>query len=252
MDRPDISRLQKNRDIYFKLGFITALSFVIFAFSWTTQVPNQHIVVTEDLLSPKEIQVIRTAQEKPKPVPPPPIIKPSDKIIEQDEEFIEEPLPKLVTTIEVSPTEELEPIPIPTETSTPKPKIELMEEIEPEAEKIFVVVEEMPRFPGCEESGLPKIEKKYCAESKMLQFLSSHLRYPSMALENRITGTAVVSFVVEKDGSISNIEIVKEIGGGCGKEAARVVNKMPGWIPGKQRGKAVRVKYNLPVKFNLR
>ena len=115
-------------------------------------------------------------------------------------------------------------------------------------------MEQKPRFPGCENSGGNK-EKEACATKKMLEFLYKNIKYPSIAKENGIEGTAVIQFVVEKDGSISDTRVVRDVSGGCGKEALRVVdmmNSMPEkWTPGKQRGRAVRVQYNLPVKFKL-
>ena len=108
----------------------------------------------------------------------------------------------------------------------------------------------MPRFPGCEELDT-RSEKQACANKKLLQFIGESLKYPSLAREADIQGTVVIRFVVEKDGSISNAEVVRDIGGGCGKEALRVVNKMPTWIPGSQQGHKVRVQFNLPIRFKL-
>lgn len=101
----------------------------------------------------------------------------------------------------------------------------------------FIVVEQMPEFPGGEEA--------------LYQFLGSNLSYPDTAKEQNITGKVIVSFVVEKDGRITNAKVIKDIGGGCGEEALRVVNKMPRWKPGKQKGKPVRVQFSLPFVFNL-
>jgi protein TonB len=82
--------------------------------------------------------------------------------------------------------------------------------------------------------------------------LGSHIRYPSLAKDNGIEGTVVVRFIVEKDGSISQPAIIRDIGGGCGAEALRVVKSMPTWLPGKQQGRPVRVQFSLPVQFKLR
>lgn len=117
-------------------------------------------------------------------------------------------------------------------------------------DEIFKVVEDNPAFPGCE--GISdKAEKKRCADEKMLQFIYSNIKYPAIARENGVEGMAVIKFVVEKDGSITSPEIARDIGAGCGAEALRVVQMMPKWEPGKQRGRAVRVQFNLPVKFKL-
>ncbi len=105
-------------------------------------------------------------------------------------------------------------------------------------EEIFVFVEDFPEFPNGEEN--------------MYKYLGSNIKYPKDALENGIQGTVVVKFVVEKDGTISNVKAIRKIGGGCDEEAVRVVKRMPRWKPGKQRGKPVRTEFTLPIQFKLR
>jgi TonB family protein len=105
------------------------------------------------------------------------------------------------------------------------------------AEEIFTVVEESPQYPGGEEAW-----QKYLAEN---------FSYPQAAREASIQGTVYVSFVIEKDGSITEPVVLRGIGAGCDEEALRVIKQMPRWIPGKQRGKAVRVRHNIPFKFTL-
>ena len=104
--------------------------------------------------------------------------------------------------------------------------------------QIFVFVEEYPEFPNGEEN--------------LYKYLGSNIKYPHDALENGIQGTVVVKFVVEKDGSISNVKAVRKIGGGCDEEAVRVVKRMPRWKPGKQSGKPVRTEFTLPIQFKLK
>jgi len=115
-------------------------------------------------------------------------------------------------------------------------QMEEMEEMEADS-AIFLVVESMPGFPGGDDS--------------LASYLERNLRYPGAAIENRIQGRVFVTFVIEEDGSVTNVRILRGIGGGCDEEAVRVVRMMPRWIPGKQRGQPVRVQYNLPVKFTL-
>lgn len=117
-------------------------------------------------------------------------------------------------------------------------------------EEIFHLVEEMPRFYGCEEI-TDKSERKACADKNMLMYVYKNIKYPATARNSNIQGTVVVNFIIEKDGSVSTPKIIRSIGGGCDEEVLRIVNEMPDFIPGKQRGKAVRVNYNLPVKFKL-
>jgi len=114
-----------------------------------------------------------------------------------------------------------------------------------------VIVEEMPRFPGCEDINGTTLEKQRCAERKMLEFIYSTIKYPTTARQNGTEGMVVVSFIVEKDGSLSEIEILRDLGSGCGKESLRVVSEMPDWIPGKDGGELIRVQFNLPVRFKL-
>lgn len=112
----------------------------------------------------------------------------------------------------------------------------------------------MPRFPGCED--LPtEQEKSDCSREKLLNFINDNLKYPVLAQENGLQGTTVVTFGVETDGTLSNIKVVRDIGCGCGEEAARVVALMNErgirWTPGTQNGKEVRVQYNLPIRFGF-
>ena len=104
-------------------------------------------------------------------------------------------------------------------------------------DKVFEKVEDMPEFPG--------------GEKAMMDFVAKNVQYPKEAMEKEISGRVLVGFIVEKDGSISETEIVKGIGGGCDEEAVRVVKAMPKWKPGKQDGKPVRVHFILPLTFKL-
>ena len=104
-------------------------------------------------------------------------------------------------------------------------------------DKVYEKAEVMPEFPG--------------GEQAMMDFVAKNVKYPKEAMEKEISGRVLVSFVVEKDGSINETEVVKGIGGGCDEEAVRVVKAMPKWKPGKEKGKAVRVSFMLPIVFKL-
>ena len=106
-------------------------------------------------------------------------------------------------------------------------------------------------FPGCEDQGLGKDEMKACAEKKMLEYIYGNVKYPAIARENGVEGKAIISFVVERDGSITDAKVLRGPAAGISEEALRVVNSFPKWIPGKQRGNAVRVAFTLPVVFKL-
>ena len=117
---------------------------------------------------------------------------------------------------------------------------EVIAEPEPpkvEETKVFDVVEEMPQFPG--------------GQAALLEYLAKNIKYPVVAEENGVQGRVIVTFVVERDGSITDVKVVKSVDPSLDKEAARVVKSMPHWIPGKQNGSAVRVKYTVPVTFKL-
>lgn len=120
-------------------------------------------------------------------------------------------------------------------------------------QEVFKVVEEMPRFPGCED--LSGDERTDCSQKKLLEYLYSNVKYPAGARKSGVQGRVFAQFVVEKDGSLSDVKIVRGIGGGCNEAVLDVVGSMNDmdqkWIPGRQRGQKVRVQYTLPVVFML-
>ena len=116
---------------------------------------------------------------------------------------------------------------------------------------IFKVVEEMPRFPGCTSDSKNIAELKACADKEMLMFVYENIAYPKSARADKIEGIVVVQFIVDKNGNVVNPKILRSIGGGCDEEVLRIVDLMPKWIPGKQRGQNVNVQFNLPVRFKI-
>ena len=124
----------------------------------------------------------------------------------------------------------------------PYEKISDVDEIDPdeidfEEQEVYQIVEQMPSFPG--------------GERKLSEFIANSIQYPQEAQKTGIQGRVFVSFIVEPDGSVSNVKVQQGIGGGCDQEAIRVIKSMPKWTPGKQKGDAVRVKYTMPVTFRL-
>ena len=173
----------------------------------------------------EEEMVEITKQEQPKSQPPAPKPQVTQIEIVDNEEEIEE---EIEIDAEVSQDEVLE------EYDFTPPEIEEEEIVEAE---IFKVVEEMPEFPG--------------GAAKMMEFIQKNIKYPMMARESDIQGRVFVNFVVEPDGSITNVTVMRGIGGGCDEEALRVVQSMPNWKPGKQRGSAVRCSFTVPIIFKL-
>ncbi|MEM7102468.1 MAG: energy transducer TonB [Bacteroidota bacterium] len=233
-----------NSPMYLRIGIISALLLTMFAFAWTTY--DKAVYIPTDIELPEDIEMEppRTAEPPPPPPPPPPPV-----IEEVPEEEVEEEIEFEDMTVEEETVVEAPPEPVEEEKPPPPPPPEEPEE--EDSEEIFTIVQQMPRFPGCEDIGGSDDDKKKCAEKKMLEYIYKNIKYPSIARENGIEGMAVVSFVVDKKGKITDPKVVRDPGGGCGKEALRIVQSMPTWTPGKQRNRPVKVQFNLPVRFKL-
>ena len=163
-----------------------------------------------------------------------PVIKKDDEVKPEDELKTQDELMSTKTAIgalDVKGNDDAngEVLKIKEAVAQPEPK--------PEVEKVFDVVEQMPSVPG--------------GPSALMEWLSNNVKYPVVAQENGVQGRVVVSFVVERDGSITDVKVVRGVDPSLDREASRVVRAMPRWIPGKQNGSAVRVKYNVPVAFRL-
>ncbi|MEL6987227.1 MAG: TonB family protein, partial [Bacteroidota bacterium] len=154
------------------------------------------------------------------------------------------------TIIEVSMTKDKSSLlPPPPPPPPPAPGTLIQDGVE-----VFKVVEQMPRFPGCEDIS-DKKEKEACARDKMLRFLYTQIKYPAEARISGVQGMVVAQFIVRKDGNLTDLKLLRDIGAGCGNEALRVIESMnqmeDKWIPGRQRGKLVDVQFTLPVRFKL-
>lgn len=104
-------------------------------------------------------------------------------------------------------------------------------------EEVFAIVEQMPQFPG--------------GESALMRFITKNMRYPTIAAENGIQGRVICTFVIGKDGKVSQVQVMRSVDPALDKEAIRVISMLPAWKPGKQRGRPVRVRYTLPIVFRL-
>lgn len=244
---PEVDVLRKTSPI-FGYGLAASLALTLFAFSWTKF--EKPVIIPDDALDYEEeieVEPPRTAEPPPPPPPPPPPVieeVPEEEIEEEDEpEFVDQDVEE--ETVIEEPEEVVEDAPPPPPPPPPPPA----------EEEIFKVVEQMPRFPGCEDMSGSNKEKEDCAKQKMLEYIYKNLKYPAIARENGVEGMAVLQFVVEKDGSVAETKIVRDIGAGCGEAALKVVeamNNMPQkWTPGMQRGRPVKVLYTLPVRFKL-
>jgi protein TonB len=211
--------LERRKLSFWMIGALTALAITLVAFEWTTFDRSR-----EDLgaleLDLIEEEVIPPSATPPPPPPPPPAPTQVIEIVDDEEEVVE------TETVEMEVQEN-------TEVQAPVQREEEVVE-----EQIFTIVEDMPAYPG--------------GELEMRKYLGKSIKYPQMAQDAGIQGTVFLTFEVDKDGKIKDVKVLRGIGGGCDEEAIRVVKAMPQWSPGKQRGKPVRVQFNLPVKFTLR
>ena len=165
----------------------------------------------------------------------PPVIKPDEEVAEQDEVKTQEELNETKVTISVADvkgTDETNGIDV----AELEDRKNITQE-EPKEEEVFVIVEQMPEFPG--------------GEKALRKFIANAIKYPVIAQENGIQGKVYVTFVVDKDGSIKNAVVVRGVDASLDKEALRVVNTLPKWNPGKQRGQPVKVSYTVPISFVL-
>jgi len=184
-------------------------------------------------------QLLDIPQEEAPPPPPPP---PPPEALQEKVKFTA-PVVVEDTTVESDfGKQDLLADKANTEVPSEEPEIEIKDDKpqiieQPKEAEIFTVVEETPQFPG--------------GDTELYKFLAESIKYPEEAKELGIQGRVFVNFVVETDGGVSNVKVLRGIGGGCDEEAIRVVKSMPRWTPGKQRGIPVRVSYNLPIKFTL-
>ncbi|MCF6352856.1 MAG: energy transducer TonB [Cyclobacteriaceae bacterium] len=211
--------LRKKSGLFLNLGLVISLSFVLFAFEYKSYSICERFVVPQSGFDTDESFDVPLTDQTP---PPPPT---KEVIIEVSNDIeIEEPTALIDNTFE--------------EDDSFKEPTEIEElGIEPVEEAPFIVVERMPTYPG----GLKALYK----------YLGKKMRYPSQARRMNIDGKVILSFVIDKEGNITNIKLLRGIGAGCDKEAIRVLATLPKWSPGKQRGKPVKVQMTLPINFKL-
>jgi len=228
------AELRKNSSLYFVIGLSVILFISWQAIEWKTYDKNQYdyesLNVEDD--DDEEIPITEQLKTPPPPPPPPP---PAPEVIEivQDEEEVEE---TIIESTETSNDEIIEVDDV---------------DIEEEDEDInipFAIIEDVPIFPGCEK--VSKDKRRDCFQDQMNKHIKRNFRYPEIAQEMGIQGRVYVSFIIDKDGSINNITMSGP-DQNLEKEAQRIISKLPQMIPGKQRGRAVRVPFSIPITFRL-
>ena len=210
---PEVN-LERKRGLFLQIGLVIALLVVLVAFEYKTYEKiayNLGALNLDDL----EEEIIPITKQEIKPPPPPPPPPEIIEIVEDDVEIEDE--------IEIDDTE-----------SDEDDEIEIIEE---DDDEFFMVVENMPIFPG--------------GDLGLMKYIQKHVKYPAIAKEYNITGKVYVSFIVDKSGSVTNVKIVRGVDKNLDAEAVRVVKSLPKYKPGKQRGKSVRVMFTIPINFTL-
>ena len=246
--------LRRNYDQYLRkafigglliIGFLISLPYLVKAVNGILPEDDKYhdgCIVTVDNLSPPP-----PPTPPPVPTPPPPVRSTQQfvpPVVEKDEK-VQEDMDRLsMDDLKTNPDDigtttqkvDQEGQPDIDEPFDPGPVIEPSIP-EPETVVEMFDVNKPPTFPG--------------GEREMLKFLAENIKYPALAREANIQGNVAISFVIGKDGSINDIQLLKDIGGGCGKEAIRVLKTMPNWSPGEANGHKVKVRFTLPVRFRL-
>jgi len=218
--------LESKKNLYFMIGLVLSLGIMLLAFEWKAKPTKADSLGSINAAEVEEeiIPITREQEIKPPPPPPPPKVVEvlnivDDKAIIDDDLMIEDSEADDQTLINVAPV------------------IAAKEEEEEEEAQVFFIVEDMPEFPG--------------GEMALRTYIANAIKYPVIAQENGIQGKVYVTFVVGKDGSVSNASIARGVDPSIDKEALRVINSLPKWKPGKQRGKPVNVSYTVPINFQL-
>lgn len=219
--------LENKKSVFLMVGLVLALGLMLLAFEWKSRPSEAASLGTLDAMEVEEevIPITRQEELKTPPPPPPPTVVEVLNIVDNNAQVVDD----LSIFDSEADNETLVDV---------APIIAAKEEKEEEEEaQVFFIVEEMPEFPG--------------GEAALRAFIAKSINYPVIAQENGIQGKVYVTFVVDKDGGISEAKIARGVDPSIDKEALRVVNSLPKWKPGKQRGKPVRVSYTVPISFVL-
>lgn len=218
--------LELKKNVFFMVGLVVSLGIMLAAFEWTAKPEKSDSLGALNAVNVEDeiIPITREQEIKPPPPPPPPKVIEVLNIVDDDVKIDDE------LQIEDSEADDKTLINV-------APVVAVKEEKEEESAEVFFIVEDMPEFPG--------------GEMALRAYIANAIKYPVIAQENGIQGKVYVTFVVGKDGSVSDAKIARGVDPSIDKEALRVVNSLPKWKPGKQRGKPVNVSYTVPINFVL-
>lgn len=215
--------LRQYSGIFLQVGFVLSLGLVLIAFNITKHEKiASNLGELEDVVAEEEIIPITRQQEiKPPPPPEPPKVTEVLNIVEDDVEIEDE--------LEIEDTE--------ADQDTEVEIVEIEEEEEEAEAQVFFIVENMPEFPG--------------GDLELRKYIAQNIQYPEIAKENGIQGRVFVQFVVNKKGKVEQVKVVRGVDPSLDKEAIRVIQSLPAWKPGSQRGKPVKVSFTVPINFQL-
>ena len=241
-----MKRIDVFRPLLIKFGLVISLAMTLLLFNFTSHI-NLEIAIDDPGIHEQEVEIIRTVHKLPqKQVPPPETvqivdIEPSDPVEFTDSVVVDNTPFEIVDTTKIR-------VPMPKAMVAPsKPAVNPV--LSPVTDAPILFADKMPFFGDCR-TGDPATQR-VCSDKALLKYLADHIRYPTMARENRIEGLVVIEFVVSKEGKLSGLRVLRDIGAGCGTEALRVVSEMPEWSPGVHHGRPVPVIFRLPVRYRL-
>ena len=223
--------LNRNTGLYFAVGLFAVMALTYFAFEHKTYEGGNEYDISMNVDDDLDEEVPMTEQLKTPPPPPPPAAPEIIEVVE-DEEEVEETVIESTESNEEEEVMEVEDVEV--------------EEVEEDVDVPFAVIENVPVFPGCEKES----NKRACFNKMMQKHISKNFRYPEIAQEMGVQGRVSVMFTIQKDGSIGNVRM-RGPDKNLEKEAARIIGKLPKMTPGKQRGRAVRVPFSIPITFKL-
>ncbi|MBR1716298.1 MAG: energy transducer TonB [Paludibacteraceae bacterium] len=228
--------LEGDKLIYVLMGFVFVLSLCFVALEWTQSEVKKFEQADQDFLIEEEMDIQQTTQDMTPPPPPPPApeVPQEVEVLNVVEDDVE------TQSIEFSAEDNNSTVEIVEVKEEVKEEVKVEEDKREEADEnvVFKIVETMPSFPG--------------GDAALMKYIGDNVRYPAIAQENGIQGRTICQFTVERDGSITDIQVLRSSGdASLDKEAKRVIQSMPRWSPGKQRGKPVRVSYTIPINFRL-
>lgn len=216
--------LENKKAVFMQIGLVVVLSLVLIAFEWTTTDVSVKTGLSDSEVNVEEeiIPITRQEEVKPPPPPPPPAVTDILNIVEDDVE-LEDDLSIFDTEMDQDKPLDFQPI--------------VVDEEERDDTPVFYIVEEMPEFPG--------------GDAALTKYLGTSVKYPVIAQENGIQGKVFIQFVINTKGEVTNAAVLRGVDPSLDREALRVVQAMPKWKPGKQRNRAVRVSYTVPINFVL-